>query len=150
MLLIDLNHTKVEVTKLKSDNTLSDVQSLSFGVPHGSILGPILYSFYVKDFEKIVVHLRIKAHTYVQLYTACNEKFDFSNLAICLQEIKDLTGRNCNKLNDQQLGCYVYLLKVTSPQPYLNELTGGQKLKVENCKKYLKFLSDKDFKIIIY
>ena len=30
--------------KVKTNDTLSDAQSVAFGVPRGSILGPILYS----------------------------------------------------------------------------------------------------------
>ena len=39
--------------KVKTNDTLSDAQSLAFGVPQVLILVPILYSLYVKDIEKI-------------------------------------------------------------------------------------------------
>ena len=38
--------------KVKINDTLSDAQSLAFGIPQGSILGLILYSLHVKDIKK--------------------------------------------------------------------------------------------------
>ena len=46
--------------KVKINDTFSDAQSFAFGVPQGTILGPILYSLYVKDIEKIAENYSIK------------------------------------------------------------------------------------------
>ena len=61
-------------------------------IPRGSILGPVLYTLYVKDLEKIADTYSIKVHIYavdVQLYTAFDKNSDFSDLAKCLKEIKE-------------------------------------------------------------
>ena len=83
--------------KIKINDTLSDTQSFAIGVPQGSLLGRILYSLYVKDVEKIAENHSIEVDIYaddVQLYTACDKKSDFSDLAKCLEEIKEWANRN--------------------------------------------------------
>ena len=90
--------------KVKYNVTLSDAQPLAFGVSQGSILGPILYSLYVKGIEKIAKNHSIKVHVYaddVQLYTSSDKKSDFSDLTKCLEEIKEWASRNYLKLNDK-------------------------------------------------
>ena len=72
------------------NDTLSDAQSLAFVVPQGSILGPILYSLYVKDIEKIAENYNIKVHVYaddVKLFTACEKNSNVANLTKFLYEI---------------------------------------------------------------
>ena len=76
--------------KVKINDTLSNAKSLAFWVPQGSVLG-------LKDIENIPDHYSIKVHMYdndVQLYTICNKNFDFSDLAKCLEEIKECAIRN--------------------------------------------------------
>ena len=93
--------------KIKVNNTLSDPQSLSYGVPQGSILGPILYSLYVKDIEKIANQYGVGIHVYaddVVLYSNSNQ---IDNFKECHDKIKIWTSQNFLKLNDKktQLMC---------------------------------------------
>ena len=57
------------IYKVKINDTLSDAQSLAFGVHQGSILGPILYSLYVKDIEKIAENYSDVLQYKQQMYT---------------------------------------------------------------------------------
>ena len=60
---------------------------------------------YVKDIKKIAENYGIKVHIYaddVQLYTACDKNWYFSDLAKCLEEIKEWAIRNYIKLNDSK------------------------------------------------
>ena len=46
------SYLKNRYFKVKINNTVSEAESLSFGVPQGSILGPILYLLYVKEIDQ--------------------------------------------------------------------------------------------------
>ena len=46
------------------DGVKSDVKDLQFGVPQGSVLGPILYSLYVSPLGDIVRHNGLEFHLY--------------------------------------------------------------------------------------
>ena len=70
------------------------------------MLRPILYSLYVKDIENITENHIIKVYIYdddVQLYTACDNNSDLSDLAKCWEEIKQWASRNYLKLNDGKI-----------------------------------------------
>ena len=55
------------------DGTLSAVQPVFFGVPQGSVLGPILYILYTAEIECIVERHEMKLHQYAddcQIYVS--------------------------------------------------------------------------------
>ena len=126
--------------KVKINNTLSDSQSLDFGVPQGSILGPILYMLYVKEIEEIAKRHNVNVHIYaddVQLYAPYDVSSDFANLKSCLQEIKLWTGKNYLKLNNKK----TQLLCITSKN-YTHQIPRelylmGESITVGCSAKYL-------------
>ena len=91
--------------RVKVNNTISDPMRLSFGVPQGSILGPIFFSLYIPDIKKIAHSYNLDIHFYaddVQLYLKCNNNTDFTDLIKCLEEIQVWTNNNYLKLNQQK------------------------------------------------
>ena len=68
-----LYHLSNRMLFVRVGNRSSAVVALSFGVPQGSVLGPILFTAYVAPIGKLIESLGVKYHTYAddtQLYTA--------------------------------------------------------------------------------
>ena len=84
---------------VKIGSTLSDLQKLLFGVPRGSVLGPLLFSLYTSPLSTLIgKHKGINFHFYAgdtQLYvhlSHMNASAAFDKLNRCLQDVK--TVRN--------------------------------------------------------
>merc|ERR1711972_178376 len=61
--------------KVKINNTLSDGTKLNYGVPQGSILGPILFSLYITEINNIISSHNLSCHFYaddIQIYLKCD------------------------------------------------------------------------------
>ena len=112
----------------------SNVRDLKYGVPQGSILGPILFILYTQDLERIATKHGFKIHMYAddtQLYiSAKTEQSDIavSLLEKCLKDIKDWMQVNFLKLNEDKSQLLVIPSKKTLNVVNLNVKFDGKEI----------------------
>ena len=89
---------------VKVGSALSHPAALQYGVPQGSILGPILFSLYTNPISSIIhYHSSINYHFYAddtQLYiTPANFSHSMQKLTNCLNDIQNFMFTNKLQLN---------------------------------------------------
>ena len=94
---------------------VSNTASVNFGVPQGSVLGPILFSMYVTPLASITSKYGLCYHFYAddsQLYVSFNPRVNFQssiqNLENCISEIRCWMCCNMLKLNDDKTEFIVF------------------------------------------
>ena len=133
------------------NNEKSEIQAIKYGVPQGSILGPLLFLIYINDLSRSIKNSKIH-HFADDANLLCansslkdiNKKinFDLSNLVQWLRANK--IALNVNKTD---------IVIFQSPRKQItkkiNFRLNGQKIRQKTCTKYLGVLIDKHLLFIL-
>ncbi len=110
-----LSYISCRKQSVKIGNTLSEPVSLDFGVPQGSVLGPILFTLYTTPLSKVISsHKYIRHHLYAddtQIYielTPINAEVAIPHLQECLREVQAWMASNKLKLNPDKTEFIVF------------------------------------------
>ena len=95
--------------RVQIDGIMSDFASLLCGVPHGSVLGPMKFCFYLLPLVAILRHHNIGYHIYAddtQLYISfkCKDPLELlTKLNMCICDIRVWMIKNKLKINNLKL-----------------------------------------------
>lgn len=103
-------------SQINIDNVLSEPIEANFGVPQGSVLGPLLFTVYTRPIGRIAQKYGVCYHLYAddsQLYISYDPKVPgdmdraLSVLTACISEIRKWLSENYLKLNDSKTEFFI-------------------------------------------
>ena len=152
ILLSKLNHYDIRGVAFDCDrnqyatinNERSEIQTIKYGIPQGSILGPLLFLIYINDLIRSIKNSKI------------NHFADDANLLYAISSVKDINKKinfdlsnlvqwlRANKISLNVNKTYIVIFRSPRKQitKKMNFRLSGQKIRQKTCTKYLGVLLD--------
>jgi hypothetical protein len=133
------------------DGVLSDWLTVTYGVPQGSVLGPILFNIYCRHIDKVFKNCGFMSASYADDNSALRTFASFNqfntlyhDVPNCLHELKKYMALNHLKLNDTKTEIIVFGSPKFKQQVSLHGtfLKSGECIRFANSAKYLGILFD--------
>ena len=140
---VENNWFKSYLTGRKQSTIIGDIhssfQEILYGVPQGSVLGPLLFILYINDLHRVVKHCSVFHYaddTNLLLIDKSLKKI-ISRVNHDLSLITDWLKANKISLNTSKTKVLIYKPKNTNINKQLNFRISGQKIEVTDKIKYL-------------
>ena len=92
-------------------NHISSTKELHYGVPHGSVLGPILFVLYIQPLSNLIRQHSLSVHLFaddIQIKTSILPQHvhsAISSVETCISDVKDWMIGNKLQLNEDNMEC---------------------------------------------
>jgi hypothetical protein len=113
--------------KVKIKSNISSSKVLKFGVPQGSVLGPILFSLYIQPLSEIFTHFHFDYHLYAddsQMYTSTpldDMNSMLKDLDACVTSVNQWMQDNKPQMNRDKTEIILFQTKIyTDFRGYIN------------------------------
>ena len=127
------------------NNKQSELSSIEFGIPQGSILGPLLFLIYINDLSKAIIFSSV--HHFADdtniLYVSSSLKNVNKKLNHALSNLVQWLRANKILLNVSKTEIVIFKSHSKQITKHLNFCLNGQKIIPKNHTKYLGIITDK-------
>lgn len=133
------------------DNIVSTESDIDYGVPQGSVLGPMLFILYINDIRKVLKHCKLKlfADDMAMSIEGNSEQDIREKLNEDLSNVIEWFNKNRLKLNVEKTKLMVVANKTTMEEYNIDSFrfaVDGQHIEIVKSIKYLGVILDSELK----